>query len=255
MENVLVFQSLLPLFIRMSGFFVTMPVPGYRGAPVLVKAALSLAVSYLLFLSGGYGYVPLPASAPAYVLLLAGEALVGIGIGFLVLLFFSAFRMAGQLMDVKIGLGLAGVFDPQFGGSATLMAQFFNMLALVLYFALNGHHQLLLALAGSYRLIPPGGAGLSGDSLLQVTGMFAGAFGLAFRIAAPVVVVIIIVDIALGLVSKTVPQIQVFIIGLPLKVALGLLVIYLLLPHLVPLMEDVFTRLPEQLLIFMERLS
>jgi flagellar biosynthetic protein FliR len=255
MENVLVFQSFLPVFIRMSGFFVTLPVPGYRGVPNMVKAALSLVVSYLIFLGGAYGPAELPASTPAYIMMLAGEALIGIGVGFLVLLIFTAFIMAGQFMDVQIGLAMAGVFDPQFGGSATLMAQFFYRLALVLYFTLNGHHHLLAALAGSYRLIPVGGAALSEASLLTVTGLFAGAFGLAFRIAAPVIIVIIIVDIALGLVSKTVPQLQVFIIGLPLKVALGLLVIYMILPHLAPLLEDVFREIPAQLYMFMESLT
>lgn len=255
MENVQPFQAFLPVFIRMSGFFTTLPVPGYRGAPAFVKAALSLVVSYLIFLGGAPAAVELPDSTFPYIMLLAGEALVGIGGGFLVLLFFSAFRMAGQLMDVQIGLAMAGMFDPQVGGTATLMSQFLYMLSLFLYLTVNGHHHLLLALADSYRLIPAGGAALSGASLLQVLGMFAGAFGLAFRIAAPVAAVIFIVDIALGLLSKTVPQLQVFIIGMPLKVTLGLLALYLLLPHLVPLLEEAFREIPAQLYLFMENLT
>jgi flagellar biosynthesis protein FliR len=243
------------IFVRMTAFFVSLPFPGYKGVPNLVKFFLALVSAYLIFLSGAFSYRELPLSAPGYIMFAAGEALAGLAVGFLVLLIFSAFRIVGQIMDIKLGLGMASVFDPQHGTSSTLLAQFFYFFALVLYLTLNGHHQLLVALARSYEFIPIGGVAISDTTVQLVLKLFYETFSMAFQIAAPIVVVIIITDISLGLISKTVPQLQVFIVGLPLKIGLGLLAVYLLLPHISPLLEDIFNGIYDNLLRIMGSLT
>ncbi|UNC91759.1 flagellar biosynthetic protein FliR [Candidatus Contubernalis alkaliaceticus] len=240
MIDLIQWQVFVLIFVRVSSFFVTLPFLSYRGVPNLMKIFFGLVVSYLIYLSGGYGLVEVPEGSAAYILYIAGEAMVGLGLGFVVILVFSAFRMMGQTIDVKLGLSMASILDPQFGSTVTLMGQFFYLFSLVLYLSVNGHHHLFLALSRSYLLIPVGGASFSGAVLKQVTELFYGVFALAFQMAAPVIIVIIITDISLGLISKTVPQLQVFIVGLPLKIFLGLLVVYLSIPYLEPLIGDIF---------------
>ncbi|MBS3943756.1 MAG: flagellar biosynthetic protein FliR, partial [Dethiobacter sp.] len=148
----------------------------------------------------------------------------------LTLLFFSLFVNAGQMIDLSSGLMLSAVFDPQFGGQVTFMGQFYYLLALVFYLTLNGHHYLLQALAGSFRVIPPGRGLVAPELTGGLIRLFADIFTLAFQIVAPVVIILLIVDLALGLIAKTVPQVHVFIEGLPLKIALSLLILALLVP-------------------------
>ncbi|MDO9573380.1 MAG: flagellar biosynthetic protein FliR [Candidatus Contubernalis sp.] len=240
MIDLIQWQVFVLIFVRITSFFVALPFLSYRGVPNLMKIFFGLVVSYLIYISGGYGFVEVPEGSVAYILYIAGEVLVGLGLGFVVILVFSTFRMMGQIIDVKLGLAMASIFDPQFGSSVTLMGQFFYLFSLVLYLSVNGHHHLFVALARSYQLIPVGGAAFSGAVLQRVTEIFYGVFALAFQMAAPVIIVIIITDISLGLISKTVPQLQVFIVGLPLKIFLGLLVVYLSIPYLEPVLEEIF---------------
>lgn len=244
------------ILTRVTSFFVTLPFISYRGIPQLLKVFFGLTVSYLIFLSATFEVELLPAGNLEFVFYLAYEALIGLGLGFVVLLFFSLFRMAGQMIDMMMGLQMASVFDPQLGSPATLMGQLYYLLALVYYLTINGHHHLFLALSKSYELIPVGGGRFFTDvSVFLLAEMFYGVFALAFQIAAPAIVVVVITDISLGLVSKTVPQLQVFIVGLPLKISLGLIAVYLTLPFLGPVLEDIFKELYNDLIRIMVSLT
>lgn len=231
-------------FTRVSSLFVTLPITSYRGIPNMVKMFFALVVSYLLFTSSNLSAVePGTITGMQMVMLIAGEALIGLILGFVVLLFFSAFRMAGQIVDISIGFSMASIFDPQFGGSVTLFSQFYYLFAILIYFAFNGHHQMLLALTKSFELIPLGGP----ISLLASISLFFKSFyfviAIAFQIAAPVVAVAVVTDISMGLISKTVPQLHVFIVGMPLKILLALFVIYMTLPYLPLLKDTIFSKL------------
>ena len=143
---------------------------------------------------------------------------------------FSVFLNAGQMVDLKAGLMLSGVFEPQFGSQVTFMGQFYYLLALVFFLTVNGHHYFLQSLAESYELIPID-TGFAGRELTGgVIRLFADMFALAFQMVAPIIIILMIMDIALGLLAKTVPQVQVFMLGLPLKIALSMLLFVLLLP-------------------------
>lgn len=240
----LVWYQFLLIVARIASFFITLPITSYRGVPNIVKVFFALVVSYIIFLSRDFSYLSIDSyTSFRLVLLLAGEVVTGLMLGFVVLLFFTVFRMAGQLADVMIGLSMASIFDPQFSGSVTLIGQFYYLLALTVYFAINGHHYLFLAISQSFELVPIGGSVFSDVTIRLLFESFYLVWVIAFQIAAPVVAAILITDISLGLISKTVPQLQVFMVGLPLKVFLGLFVIYLTLPYFSLIMENVFSRL------------
>lgn len=241
----------LLIWARLMGIVFLFPFFSWRGIPFAIRLWLSLVLAVLLFFAMDGGPALIIRDSIEMALLLVKEVLTGLALGYLTLLFFSVFLNAGQMVDLKSGLMLSGVFDPQFGSQVTFMGHFYYLLALTFYLTLNGHHYFLHALAGSYRMIPLG----SGLFTRELTGglvrLFADMFTLAFQIVAPVVVILLIMDMALGLIAKTVPQVHVFIEGLPLKVAMSLLILALMVPLMGVVWEDLLLRFIENLMQFM----
>jgi len=218
------------VWARSIGVILLFPFFSWRGIPVAVRLWISLVIAFLIF-SSIQEQVFLGASdSIEAVLLLAKETATGLALGYLVALFFSLFLNAGQLVDLEAGLMLSGVFDPQFGSQVTFIGQFYYLLALVYYLVINGHHHFLQALADSYRVVPLG-TGLFPQAFSGgVLKLFADIMVISFQMVAPVVITLLLVDLALGLVAKTVPQVHVFIEGIPLKIAFALLLVGLMLP-------------------------
>lgn len=243
------------LLLRVSALLLAVPLFGGPGVPPHVKIGLAGLTALLL--------VPVvPAGLPPTDLLdvlttSAQEIGVGLGMGFVVSLFFFGLQLAGQLMDVPIGYGMVNVLDPHFGGQVPILGQFQNALAVLVFFTINGHHELFRALADSYALIPIGQAawhdGLAAVIIQGVTSMFL----LGVRIGVPVMAAAFLTDVALGIVNRAVPQINVFITGYPLKIAAGLFTIIIVLPVYVSLLAlafgdrgDMFRTVYEFLLTF-----
>ena len=248
--------ALLLATVRIGCVMVLFPVTSYRTVPNLIKIWLSLVIAYTI-----YGSMPLVLRSEhielnfRYLLALGSEAGTGLLIGFAVLLVFTGFRMAGQMVDLKMGLATAGLFDPQYGSNTTIISQFYHLLAIVVYLGLNGHHYLFMSLTESFRMIPPGASLWSNDLTAGFFAFFVRIWALSFQIAAPVIATVLIADFSLGLIAKTVPQIQVFLLGMPIKVFLGLLVVYITLPYLALLMEEAFEGIPALLMMVMGSLS
>jgi len=223
---------MLYLFIwaRLMGIVFLFPFFSYRGIPLLLRIWLSLIIAFLVFLSMDADPQLLFRSPLDMVLMLGREVLVGLALGYLVVLMFSVFLNAGQMVDLKSGLMLSGVFEPQFGSQVTFMGQFYYLLALVFFLTLNGHHYFLQALLNSYDVIAIGSEFMVRELTGGVVRIFADMFSLAFQLVAPIIIILMIMDVALGLIAKTVPQVHVFIEGLPLKIALSLLLLAILVP-------------------------
>ena len=243
--------AFLFIWARLMGIVFLFPFFSWRGIPFSIRLWLSLVLALLLFLSQGPG-TEFPVGEPlGMVIILIKEVLTGLALGYLTLLFFSVFLNAGQMVDLKSGLMLSGVFDPQFGSQVTFMGQFYYLAALIFYLTLNGHHYFLKALAESYELIPLG-SGLFNVSMAGgVARLFADMFTIAFQIVAPVVIILLIMDVAMGLLAKTVPQVHVFIEGLPLKIAFSLLLLALMVPLMGVVWESLLSGFIENLRDFM----
>jgi flagellar biosynthetic protein FliR len=235
---------LLLIFTRIVTLFFVVPFFNRRGIPVFVRIAFSFLLAYLLYLTvGGQGYLQ---EGSIFFPHLFKEVLVGLGLGYLVLLYFVLFQTAGQLIDYKSGLMLSGVFEPQFGSQVTFLGNFYYLLALTFYLGINGHHYLLYSLAESFRLIPFA-APLRTNLALNFTEVFVKMFRIAFQISAPVIITLFVADLALGFIARTVPQFHVFMEGLPLKVVLSLTIVALVLPLMGEVFADIFTVLQEEL--------
>ncbi len=242
----------LLVFARMAGIVFLFPYFNWPGIPAVLRIWIAMILSWLIYLSLP-GEAPFsPAGAPEMVLLLAREAAVGLALGFLIVLCFSLFTQAGQLMDLGAGLTLSAIFNPQAGGQVTLLGRFYYLLVLVYYLAINGHHLFITSIAESYRLIPLDSAFLARELAGGMGQIFTRIFTLAFQIAAPVIVVLLIMDLALGLIAKTVPQVHVFVEGLPLKIALALLILGILLHPMAAAWESLLDNFSRYLYWFME---
>lgn len=239
--------AILLLFTRLSALIVVVPFFSWRGVPALMKAGFAGVFAYLLFLAKAPAAPEIPPHIFFFLLAVGSEALFGLTLGFLVLLIFAAVRVAGQIIDIKAGFMMASLVDPQFGGQVTLFGQFYYLFSLVFYLSLGGHHMLFLALSRSVDILPLGGAVFSPQILPQVMQFVFQMFLVAFQLAAPVAAVLIFSDVVLGLLSKTVPQIHVFMVGMPLKAGVALLIIYLIFPYATQVMESGFLRMQQDI--------
>ncbi len=228
------------VFIRIASFFAVVPFFTMRGVPNLMKIGLAGLTAYLIYPTVDIEAVLIPEGILNHVLLISGEVMVGLVLGYVVLLVFLGIRIAGQMVDLQMGLLMASVFDPQFGSPVTLMGQFYYLLGTVFFFVINGHHSLLAALAGSFTIVPPGLYIPAAATVWSMMDLFYWIFILAFQIALPVVAVLLMVDVSLGLLAKTVPQLQVFMVGLPLKLGVGMITLILVVPLMAAVFENIF---------------
>ena len=234
---------------RVSGLFLFAPILGSRSAPVQVRAAVVFFVSVAML-------PVLPAAAAADVATLAPSAYfadvlrelaIGFAIGLVAQLVFGGVELAGQLSGVQMGVGLATLIDPHNQDQITALAQWCNLIALLLFLAIDGHHLLIRAVAESFATVPIGGSFPASAGPAMVLSLAGGMFTLALKIAAPVMVLLLIVNGAMGVLAKLIPQLNVFIVGFPLNVGAGLLVMAAALPFTLHVLEGAFADLARSL--------
>lgn len=213
------------IFARTSAIVAFAPVFGAKSVPITIKAmiAFSLSIVFTVFLSP-LEFTPEPTSA-GLVIQLAAEATVGAAIGFAASLIFEVIIFAGYIMDYMIGFGFITIVDPQSGSSISLFSFFYSFFGLILFLMVDGHHILIELMVRSYELIPVFGAQINEFSMAYLSRMSAAIFYTGFQISAPIFIVMFMVDFTLGVVAKTVPQLQILVVGFPLKITLGLIAI------------------------------
>ncbi len=238
---------LFMMFVRITSLVTVLPFLSFRGIPSLPKVGFSALLAYLLFLAQNPVPQRLQAHFFLYVLAAGSEVLFGLALGFTVMLIFAAVRIGGQLIDMQAGLMMSSVFDPQYGSHVTIFGQFYYLFAVVFYLALNGHHMLFAALSRSFLLVPPGGVVFQASLVPHFMHFFYQMFVVSFQLAAPVVMVLLFSDLALGLISKTVPQLHVFMVGMPLKAGVALFIIYIIFPYFAQFLESIFAQLHSNL--------
>ncbi len=218
---------------RTGGLMVSAPFWGGRVVPGLIKIVFSAGISVAIYPL--VKTVALPAgdmagasSLIALLLMMGGEILVGVALGWAAQILFSGMRLAGQQMETRMGLSLASLIDPQAGAPSALFSVLLDLLATLIFLALNGHHLWIRALASSYALFP-----LAGAKRGLVSGLVsaaAGVFTIGLQVSAPVMVGLVLSDIVLGIVNRLIPQMNVFVVALPLQFLFGMLLLLFSLP-------------------------
>lgn len=217
-------QFLLPLF-RIAALLMSMPLIGTQLVPVRVRLYLALAIALVLVPT----LPPMPvveSLSLASLLLIAEQLLIGVMFGFVLQLFFHVFIVSGQLLAMQMGLGFASMVDPANGISVPVLGQFFNMLVILLFLSVNGHLVVLEILAESFATLPVGG-GLSTNHFWEVAGKLGWVLGAGLLLVLPAITALLVVNLAFGLMTRAAPQLNIFSIGFPLTLVLGLIIVWI----------------------------
>jgi flagellar biosynthesis protein FliR len=236
------YTQILLGFARSSGLIFTAPVFQSSFIPVPVKLLFSFTLSIVVAPFIGSDYDLSKFGFWMSIFTLIQEVLIGLIMGFVVNLTLFAAQLAGYYLDTSMGFGMINILDPNTGAEVPLMAQLNNIMALLIFLAINGHHTLILSLIQSFEIIKPGMLFMNKEIVGFFVKAFANMFYLGFKIAIPIMGTIFLVDIALGVIARLIPQINVFVLGYPIKIALGLLIFILFIPIYVFLIEVAFAK-------------
>lgn len=235
----------LLIFCRITAFLMAAPVFSTRGIPSQWKIGISAMIAFLAFASVGLSEPTVIDGL--YVLSIIREVLVGVLLGFTAYLFFTAVQISGAFIDIQMGLGIANVIDPMTGAQSPLIGNFKFILAMLLFLSFNGHHYMIDGFMKSYEWLP-----LSNELFAKIQDgavhefllrSFSTVFMIALQMSAPLVVALFLTDVGLGILSKTAPQFNIFVVGVPIKIIVGFLLLVLLLPGFVYLFQDLFASL------------
>jgi flagellar biosynthetic protein FliR len=228
--------------IRLGPLFIAAPVFSSIQIPVAVRGLFVLALSALFVM--GLNISPTFTHLDGGTLILAAlsELMIGSILAFGVFATFSAFHVGGRIIDMQIGFGVANLFDPVTRSQSPLLGTLLNLTALMVFFAADGHHLLLRGIAFSLEKAPPGQLFSTPDLSTLVT-HFSAMFALGVALVVPVMLTLLLVDIGLAAISRTMPQVNVFFVSMPLKVFVGLTLLAVSAHYMPPVMKKAFAAL------------
>jgi flagellar biosynthetic protein FliR len=225
--------------LRLSVLLVMNPIVSSLGGLVTVRVLLTLALSVVLV--GGMGPLPAPPALSIVPVLLAAvaELVIGASLAFGVFAAFGAFSVAGKLLDIQSGFGIGNIYDPVTRAGAPLFATMFNMAAVAVFFSMQGHHALLRGVAFSLQQMAPG-AGFGGLAMEPVLRQFGLMFSFGVALIVPVMFCLLLAEAGLAVVSRVLPQMNVFVVGVPVKIVVALGVMALTVSTMGPMMGKIF---------------
>ncbi|CDF58007.1 flagellar biosynthesis protein FlhB [Thermobrachium celere] len=222
MQNFLVYFLVA---IRVSSMMIISPIFSFRNIPNIVKIGFSLIFSSLIVTVYNLPFSFTINSNFDLILIILNEILIGLIIGYLSLFIFNTIRIAGQFIDFGIGFTMSQYYDPNTNSSTTNFERFYYWTSIVLFFTLNFHHTILSAVFYSFKVIPLGYFINNENVFLSFYYFFSKSFYIGIKLAAPIVLILFITDFTLGLIARSVPQINIFLLGMPIKVLIGLITI------------------------------
>jgi len=230
------------IFARISGIFSSAPLFAVRNMPSIVKIGLALMLSYIIApVVLADANTVIPDDIFPYIMILISEYLIGVILGFTTYIVFYGIQMAGAILDVKIGFGMVHIIDPAMGQRIPLIGNFKHMLAMIIYLATNCHHLFLSALYSSFTIVPVAKAVSFGGVGLIIAGMGSNIYLIAVKIALPVLIALFLTEVALGILARTMPQLNIFVVGIPARIIVGIFMLIFGIPFYVALLEVLFT--------------
>jgi len=242
-------KFLLILF-RCSGFIMLTPVFGRREFPAQAKIGLAGFLALIIY--------PLIQDTAAdlnmwdLATLVVKETFVGLSIGYITLMMFSSLYVAGQIIDMQMGFGIVNVMDPQSNTQVPLMGNFYYILTILIFLTVNGHHVLISALIKSFEIVPISRAVFEGRLLEIIVSSFKEMFLIGFKVSLPVISMIFLTDFAMGIIARTVPQMNVFIVGLPIKILVGIAGMIIVFPMYLVALDVIFNGTYDNILTLLQ---
>jgi flagellar biosynthetic protein FliR len=232
----------LLVFARVGSMVMLLPAIGEMGVPSRVRLVLALAIAFALTPSVQSAYPGVaPETSISLGIMIAQEVTAGVLVGAMARIIMSALQVAGFLIASQIGLSYAQTIDPTQNTQGAVVGNFLTLLGTVLIFATNLHHLAIGAIAGSYKMLPPGGHLPTGDMLQLVVQLTSSAFALGFQLAAPFLVFGFAVYAALGVLARLMPQLQVFFLAVPINIFAGFLIMLAMLGAMMTLFLNYYT--------------
>lgn len=225
--------------VRILGLIMVAPVFGHRSVPTRVKIGLGVFVTLIV----GPTLPPMPEVGLGSwqgLLILVQQLLIGIAVGFTMRVVFAAVEAAGEIVGLQMGLGFASFYDPQSAGQTLVLARFFNLLAMLAFLATNTHLLLLGVLTESFQTLPVSTQPLAAAGFHNVAAFGSSVFVLGLQIALPVIAILLMTNLALGILTRSAPQLNIFAIGFPITLGVGLIVLDFSMPYLAPQLEHMF---------------
>jgi len=239
------FETFLLLFVRVTTIMYLIPIFSAQQVPNQVRIAFGLLVTFVL-----YPVVP-PIAAIGGLGELTGaifsQVMIGFCYGFVGFLVFTGVEFAGEILDITVGFAVVNVINPLTSQSVSVLGEFELALASLIYLAVDGHHLLIEGIGGSFNLVPLPYLSIQPDLMTDIMGFFARSLLLVFQIAGPIAISLFIVNIGLSLMARVAPQLNVFAVGLPLQIVVGLTMMFISMPLLGVVLPQVFDQTPREL--------
>lgn len=244
------FHIFLLILLRVSALLIVAPIFGHRLFLARAKVGLAVMVSMVIFpivdrFDVPVGFLP-------YAVMMVGEVIMGLVIGYAVLLLFIGIQFAGQLAGLQMGFGIVNVIDPASHDQVSIIGQFLNILAILLMLTLDGHHIILNGLMTSFDAVPLGGVVLKALVAHKMIALTAEVFVIAIKVSAPIMIALFLISTAMGVLARTVPQMNVFIVGFPVQLAVGMSVLMAALPLFQILIERALKLLERDVLALID---
>ena len=231
------------LLFRMAGLVVPSPVFGRVNVPSSVKVGLAVSLTMMAFYYYPAGTAIEYQSLIGFLLVCAGELLLGIAMAFATNMFFALAFTGGQLIDMQIGFGIVNVYDQQNSTQVPMIGNVYNILLLIIFWGVDGHHRLIAMLFGTLKTLPVGHVLMSpaiGTAALEI---FCKSFLLGVQVALPVVASGLIIEFCFGALMRTVPQLNMFVVGMPIKLMIGLLLLLITVPAFIAFSGTIFDQM------------
>ena len=224
---------------RVLGLFAIAPIFSSVGLSQQVRVLIGLAVAFAM--APGLPPMPaIPAGSWVGLIILAQQMLIGMLIGLTLRVVFSAIDVAGEMIGLQMGLSFAVFYDPQNAGQSAVLSEFLGLLATLIFLAMNGHLLALSVLAESFHLLPIGTTPIAAQSLAAVVSWAAVLFSAGVLLSLPIVAALLIANIAMGVLSRVAPQLNLFAVGFPVTIVSGFVVLTISLPYFGAALERLF---------------
>ena len=214
--------ALLMTIFRISGIAMMAPFYGAATVPAQVKIGLSVIIAFGLWPALPHTLAMTP-TLPGIVVGIVGEMLLGLAIGMAVTILFGGLQLAGLAISQQMGISLAEVFDPNFGDTTEVLGTLYYWIGLMLFLAIGGHRLLIGAVLDSFRIIPLGGVAVGPKATGLLVGALTASMIMAFKMSLPIVLTLFLTSVSIGLISRTLPQLNIMTAGFALRTTLGLL--------------------------------
>ena len=241
-------QSQVAVFLlvltRVSGVFLIAPFFGSINIPTYMRVGLTMAIAVVVFpVVNAVGAVHAPEGLLLYAIAVMGELFVGWLIGFVAYVSFSAIHMAGKIMDMQVGFSIVNVMDPTSGQQIPLIGSFLYNLGIIIFLVTNGHHMVIAALFESFQTVPLLGLNPSLGLTSLMVDFTTGIFLTGMKIAMPVTFAILLTNVGLGVLARTMPQLNIFVVGIPMQIVIGIFVLSIMLPFYIMFLDVLFNEM------------